>query len=184
MTSHVTLYLSLIALEALLTWAAYRWAHAAGWTIGDLVGARSMKPAAVIRDVAIAAALWGTFTLAMHGWTLLRGSTPSPAVDRLLPHGPVDATLWILLSLSAGFAEELMFRGYLQRRLETRGPILAILGQAVIFGVMHFYQGFWPVVRITIYGVMFGVVARWRRSLRPGMIAHAWTDIAAGLLQI
>jgi len=33
-----------------------------------------------------------------------------------------------------------------------------------------------------LYGLLFGLVAGWRRSLRPGMIAHAWTDIFAILL--
>ena len=29
---------------------------------------------------------------------------------------------------------------------------------------------------------IFGFLAHWRRSLTPGMAAHAWTDIAAGLI--
>lgn len=28
-----------------------------------------------------------------------------------------------------------------------------------------------------IYGTLFGAVAAWRRSLRPGMLAHAWSDL-------
>ena len=29
-----------------------------------------------------------------------------------------------------------------------------------------------------------GAVALWRGSLRPVMMAHAWTDVAAGLLRL
>jgi hypothetical protein len=39
----------------------------------------------------------------------------------------------------------------------------------------------WPCLRITGFGLLFGCLAEWRKSLRPGMIAHAWTDIFAGL---
>jgi hypothetical protein len=28
-----------------------------------------------------------------------------------------------------------------------------------------------------LFGVLFGLLAVWRKSLRPCMIAHAWTDI-------
>ena len=38
-------------------------------------------------------------------------------------------------------------------------------------------------LRLTaIYGALFTLLALWRKSLRPGMIAHAWTDIVGGLL--
>ena len=103
----------------------------------------------------------------------------------MLPVGPAESIAWILLSISAGFAEELAFRGALLRALKRRyGTTLAIVGQGVIFGVVHAYQGGAALARIVAYGVLFGLVARWRRSVAPGMIAHAWTDIAAGLLHL
>jgi membrane protease YdiL (CAAX protease family) len=51
----------------------------------------------------------------------------------------------------------------------------------VIFGVAHGYQGLRNVIAITIYGTVFGAVAVWRKSLKPGMILHAWTDIFGGI---
>jgi membrane protease YdiL (CAAX protease family) len=32
---------------------------------------------------------------------------------------------------------------------------------------------------ITIFGCLFGLLAQWRRSLRPGMIAHFLQDSSA-----
>lgn len=46
----------------------------------------------------------------------------------------------------------------------------------------HGYQGVQACLAIAIYGVPFTLLALWRKSLRPGMIAHAWTDMAGGLL--
>jgi hypothetical protein len=35
---------------------------------------------------------------------------------------------------------------------------------------------------IAVYGCLFGLLALWRRSLRPGMMTHALQDGLAGLL--
>jgi hypothetical protein len=37
-------------------------------------------------------------------------------------------------------------------------------------------------IAITVYGALFCGVAILRRSLRPGMIAHAWHDIFSGFM--
>ncbi len=88
--------------------------------------------------------------------------------------------------MSAGFAAELVFRGYLftQFRALTRSTGLALVLQAVLFGVSHGYQGVRACATISLHGLFFGALALETRSLRPGMIAHAWTDVAAGLFRI
>jgi membrane protease YdiL (CAAX protease family) len=53
--------------------------------------------------------------------------------------------------------------------------------QAALFGVSHGYQGPGASARIVAFGSLFGLVALWRRGLRPGIVAHALTDIIAGL---
>jgi hypothetical protein len=35
---------------------------------------------------------------------------------------------------------------------------------------------------IGVYGAMFGVLAHWRRNVRPGIIAHAWHDAMVGVI--
>jgi uncharacterized protein len=36
-------------------------------------------------------------------------------------------------------------------------------------------------VLIFVFGTMFGFLALWRKSLRPGMMAHALYDSVAGI---
>jgi hypothetical protein len=36
-------------------------------------------------------------------------------------------------------------------------------------------------VLITVFGVLFSLLALYRRSLRAGIFAHAWHDLIAGL---
>ena len=84
------------------------------------------------------------------------------------------------MSVTAGFCEELVYRGYLQKQfLALTGNVaVAVLAQGVLFGVGHWYQGIKMVIIITLLGVLFGVFTYRRKSLRPGMIAHALGDVA------
>jgi membrane protease YdiL (CAAX protease family) len=122
------------------------------------------------------------------GWVsavlAVRSSSAGPAAEAsLLPQGALETALWIVLALSAGFCEEITFRGYFQRQFEAltgrRG--VALVMQAVLFGLAHAYQGLPSTVAIAGYGVLFGALALWRGSLRPGMVAHALTDLVLGL---
>lgn len=182
-----TLYLSLIAMEwGLVLYVVRGGLRRTGTSLRDLVGGRWSRPRDVARDVVVALAAWGVWTL--FSWIASRAAGPEHAasVRSLLPRHPIDLALWVALSLSAGFAEELVFRGYLltQFRALTRSTGLALVLQAVLFGVSHGYQGVRACATITVYGLFFGALALRNRSLRPGMIAHAWTDVAAGLFRI
>jgi membrane protease YdiL (CAAX protease family) len=77
------------------------------------------------------------------------------------------------------------FRGYLQRQFQALGGgvVVAVLGQGVVFGVAHAYQGWKNTVVISVLGILFGALAAWRRNLRANMVVHAWADIWGGWLQ-
>jgi membrane protease YdiL (CAAX protease family) len=64
----------------------------------------------------------------------------------------------------------------------TKSAPTGILFSAAAFGAVHAYQGFRMVILIGLYGAMFGILAYWRGSVRPGMIAHAWQDSLNGVL--
>jgi len=171
MVSHLPLYLTLIAFEAALFLGIRALAARRGQSLANLVGRRP-----TLADIPIGAAMWLGWMGVSYVIDLWLPPSTSQAVASMLPAGVIDSVLWVLLSTSAGIVEELAFRGYLQRRT-------GIVVQAIVFGIVHGYQGLYSIIRITVYGLLFGVVAHWRKSLVPGMIAHAWTDIAAGLLR-
>jgi len=181
------LYLSLIAMEwALVLYIWRAGLRPAGASLRELVGGRWNSARAIITDVVLALGTWGIWT--GISWAVDRVSGPGHAasVSAMLPRQPLDIALWIALSMSAGFAEELVFRGYFQAQFHalTRNASAALLLQAILFGVTHGYQGLRACLTITVYGLLMGALANARGSLRPGMIAHAWTDIAAGIFRI
>ena len=48
--------------------------------------------------------------------------------------------------------------------------------QVIIFTQGHFYQGWIRRVPVFLIGVVVTIVALWRKSLIPGMIAHGFGD--------
>jgi uncharacterized protein len=103
--------------------------------------------------------------------------------QKLTPVTGVEMMLFLILCISAGISEELVFRGYLQQQFARMGgrTWVGIALSAAIFGGAHGYEGIAGVLLIAAYGAMFGVLALLRRSLRTGMIAHAWHDSISGV---
>jgi uncharacterized protein len=180
-------YLSLIVAEFGLVYFVSRGIRRSGTTIRDLIAGRWQTTSDVLGDALRGVALWGLWTGIAAGWERwLPVAGHARSIGQLLPHAPLEIAVWVVLSTVGGIAEEIVFRGYLQRQFGawTGSRWIALALQAVVFGVSHGYQGMDACLRITAYGALFGAMALWRGNLRPGMIAHVWTDIASGIFRI
>jgi membrane protease YdiL (CAAX protease family) len=181
--SGATLYLPLLAAE----WGLFAYVRMGmkrrGVAVADVISARPLSLRSVALDLLLGLLLLGLWLGVEYLFDTLGGTPSSPAVQRLIVRNAADIPLWVLLALSAGFVEELVFRGYMQRQFAAllRSPWLGVAAQAVLFGVTHGYQGALPVLRITVFGLIFGLAALGRRSLIPGMVAHAAVDVIGGL---
>jgi membrane protease YdiL (CAAX protease family) len=177
---NVTHYLSVIVAEWALAFYVWLGGLIPGATrLRDLVGGRWSSWKDVLRDIGIGAAFWVVFAAAGIFMNFLLGPSHVETLGFVNPRGAVEVTLWVMMSMTAGFCEELIFRGYLQKQFLalTGSAALAVLAQAVLFGVCHWYQGSKLVITIMVLGLLYGILAHWRKSLRPGMISHAWSDI-------
>lgn len=111
--------------------------------------------------------------------------TNAGAPGTVFPHGAAQVTLWIAMAVSSGFAEELAFRGYLLQQFSswTGSTAVAIVLQAILFGIGHAYLGARQALLIIASGVVMGLFAAWLRNIRPLMVAHAWADIFGGIIE-
>lgn len=183
----IPLYLQLLVMEwALFFFVWKRGLQTTGTTLRDVIGGRWASARDVAIDLALASLLLGSWKLVAPWLDRLLGPAHAASIVAYLPRGVVESVLWVALSLSAGFSEEFVFRGYFQRQFEawTGNRAVALVLQAALFGVAHAYQGVVACVKIACFGAFFGLLALWRRSLRPGMIAHATIDILSGIFRV
>jgi len=118
----------------------------------------------------------------------MRNPSQAGEVKRLAnmlgPQSRASLGIFILVSCTAGLVEEILFRGYLQRQIGaiTGNIYVGLIVSAILFGLGHGYQGARRMVLIAVLGAMFGLLALMRKSLRPGMMAHAFFDSVEGVL--
>jgi uncharacterized protein len=184
-THHASRYLLSMVFEwlmLLLTWWGLRMR---GVALADLLGFRRGLRA-LVADIGAAAIFWiiAIIVLAAIGilLRLLHLASPQKAIAALAPHSAVEMLLWIALSLSAGFCEETIFRGYFLRQFASPAHRIwiGVLVSSLLFGISHGYEGASGMIAITAFGALFCALAIARSTLRPGMIAHAWHDIFTG----
>ena len=173
---------------AIFEWAMAGWivfgCRMKGQRLIGLIGECSARWRTVLRDIAIAIGYLVIANMVLGILGHFVSGPPNQALKNMLPHTPLEQAAFVALAATAGFCEELIYRGYLQSQFAawTGNLSIAVILQGVVFGVSHAYQGFGQVLIITVYGCMFGLLAAWRKSLRPGMIAHMLQDAISGLI--
>lgn len=105
------------------------------------------------------------------------------AMQRFLQLGDAPMPLWVVwlvLGVTPGICEELVFRGLLFAGFRRLGPWPAILLSALLFGLAH--ASIYRLMPTFILGVLLGVL-RWRSgSIVPGMAMHALNNGLIGTL--
>jgi uncharacterized protein len=173
-------YLTVIAEEWLLALLIWLWLRRNGLPIATLTSGRWQSFRAFLRDLGLALAFLLVGIPLTSGLTYFMKAKLDPS---FLPRTPAEAVVWIALTATAGFCEELVFRGYLQQQFaaRTKSVFWGIGIQGLIFGLAHGYQGKIMIV-IVVYGWLFGVFVAWRKSLLAAMLAHGLQDTAGGLI--
>ena len=107
----------------------------------------------------------------------------NPDMARLSPRTQSEMAWWVALSLSAGFCEEFIFRGYL---IWVFQGVIGWWGAAaisvVLFAIAHAYQGAKGILATGVLGFLFTLVVLISGSLWPAMALHALIDIGEGLI--
>jgi membrane protease YdiL (CAAX protease family) len=181
-------YIITMAAEWLIVGFIVLGARWGGASFRILVGNFAPKARTILRDLGIAVVYLLVAQIVLGITTAVVGhlihSNPNAVLKNLLPHTAIEDAAYLLLALTAGICEETIFRGYLQRQFTawTASAAAGLTLQGILFGAAHAYQGPGMMIVIAVYGCMFGSLALWRKSLRPGMMAHFLQDAVGGLL--
>jgi len=165
---------------ALLAWYALGFAPSAGvaTSLSSQFGLRAER---VLREIGIGvlagAGIWVgvvALLLLLSGLVMLFGGAEA------LPQEPPGLVLWIAglsvwtriaVSLSAGFFEEIFFRGFLQ-------PRVGIAVSTIFFSLAHLsYDQPFMLVGVTVLSLLFAWLVLWRQSIWAAASAHAMFDM-------
>ena len=98
----------------------------------------------------------------------------------LFPATPRERRWWMVVAVTAGICEEVLFRGFLLYYLRSGWGLAlaaAIVVSSLIFGMQHLYQGAKGVVATTLGGAMFALLFVISGSLLLPILLHAAMDL-------
>lgn len=107
-----------------------------------------------------------------------------------LPFNRKEYLHFVVLALSAGICEEIVFRGYFIAYFSSlfaiynSGVFLAILFPAIIFGVIHYYQGWKAVLKIVVMAILFGLIYYFNGALWWLILYHFLVDLVGGSIAL
>jgi sodium transport system permease protein len=124
------------------------------------------------------------------GWVLAGASIrilppPKELVERLsnavLVDGRAFPIVLLAIAVTPAVCEELFFRGLVLGALKRHGALVAIVGSALLFALIH--GSIYRLLPTFLLGAVMGWVRVTTRSIAPGMVVHALNNgVAAGLL--
>ncbi len=103
-----------------------------------------------------------------------------------LPKNWSEFFSYLFLAFSAGICEEVVYRGFMVNYLMSvfEDPIIgfnmAVIFPAIVFGVVHMYQGMKSVLKISIMSLLFSTIFIFSQSLLIVVVLHSAVDIAGG----
>ena len=104
-------------------------------------------------------------------------------LSAILPHTRTETYWFAGVSLTAGFCEEFLYRGYF---VWFFSPWLGWWGAAVLslfcFAIGHLYQGWNGVLGTGMAGAIFTLVVAISNSLWPAIAMHAIHDLGGGMI--
>ena len=178
---HINFWVCMTASALILTCFAFAFGGKESiGTDSDLPGA---KTSTVLLGILIAAALWGIFWVGDKLSQLLFSFSRAQVNLIYNIKGNVSPTLLALLLLFIiGPAEEIFWRGYIQRTLSKRlKPFIAFLLTTVCYTLVHLPSGnFMLIMAALVCGIVWGGLY-WLmpQNLRAIIISHALWDAAA-----
>jgi membrane protease YdiL (CAAX protease family) len=106
----------------------------------------------------------------------------SAAMDKMMILFRANKSLLFLTAFTAGVTEELIFRGYIQPRLELlfKNSWVAIIISSLLFGLLHYRYGTWfNVLGPFMMGLVFAFYYSRYRNIKLLILFHFLWDIMA-----
>jgi len=171
-------YLPYLASVAVLHWTSVAlvvwFVQRAGGQLQDIGLDLSLGKLATM--VGLPAALGVALSLNRESWP---ASEDLATRQMILPITLGERLCWVFMSLTAGFCEEVVYRGFGIRVLRARGlgAWQAVLLATLAYVFVHDLAGYFLFPVFFIVGLLFAGLFLWQRSLTPGICLHALVNV-------
>lgn len=167
------------------------------WLLADrpLCSLGLSAPRASLPTILLTSAV--ALSFALDTWLQIRSpERRRRTLDRLerdtpfLPTSRKEYAPFALLAVSAGVCEEVLFRGHLIRYVQTMvgevpaAQVIAVTLPAVVFALVHLYQGWWAVAKIGLGSAALGAIFLLSGSLWACIALHVAIDLVGGELAL
>ena len=159
-----------------------------GWRWSDIGYGFGRK--GTIRFVAgfffVAFALFALIELAMGGAQLDPAKVQALSdLSNLTPKTSAQRLIFIFMALAAGLCEELVYRGFAIRALESRrmNRWLAVIAASIPFVFQHGLKSLDQFWWFFIWGLVLGLIYVWTRKLYANIVIH-WLVILSAVLAV
>ena len=156
------------------SWTSFGFVIPEGWRFWTAIAVLSL---------AAAYYLLGALSVARNVETRAKVRQQCEPLEAVLRQTRSEVAWFGGVSLTAGFCEEFLFRGYF---LWALAPWLGWWGAAAlslcIFSLGHFYQGWNGVLRTAIFGAGFTMLVALSHSLWPAIVLHVMVDLGGGVM--
>lgn len=183
MSSRLSGYFTVLVQEWLVVFLIWLALRRRGVSIGTLASGHWRTLGSFFRDSGLAIGFLLVTVPLVGVLASLVGGNADGTLASITPETGFELLVWLGLAVTGGFCEELVFRGYFTRQFSTwtGNGMFAVVLQGVAFGLAHGYYHKMMVV-VMVQGWLLGLLASWRKSLRPGMLAHGLQDLIGGVV--
>ena len=120
----------------------------------------------------------------------LGGPIPDLSSFDQIKNNPWALLGWLMIAwTTAGFGEEIIWRGFILKQISRlfgegkTGWMIGLIGSALLFGLIHSYQGITGIFMTGFTGIVYGLIfLNSKRNLWTSIFAHAFTDSLAFIL--
>jgi len=181
------IYISIIVLEWMFSGALFILMHKYSLTLIDL----GEQSGILWRTIAVPALLLaGLAILVIQNVRQLQRTDPKELGKGLgrgksfYPNTRSELCIFLLLAMTTGICEELIFRGWLVNFLGylTHSIWIGVVLAAIVFGFGHAYQGSKGMLTTGFLGLIFGAAFVFTSSLFPGQVIHFAINLVNGLI--
>lgn len=177
---YISFWFSIIVLHWSSAFCCYYFGLKSGFKLKDFGLSLSKRKIVIALSAYFILAITLVIITTWNSSTDIETSKLDNIVYNFYPLKLSDRILWIIVALTAGVCEEFVYRGFGVTALKTKkmSNWLVVLLTSVSFVFIHGLAAFEMFPFYLIFGIFFGIIRLWRKSIFLNIVIHTLIDLS------